>query len=565
MYKRVCFDNFSLFSLTIIPLLTSSFQTLPRLVIDNVLDKFPDNVRKWHSISPLLWTCQGWRAACLYSLCKACKLRITKDSVEKNWLGWPEGWSQIIPYPMSQSRTLHVSMAFPMSDAAIGSQLQKSRAEVLENVRNLNLHLLFILDESGSDFNLQNAETNVFLFLEYLTVAVPNVVNVTIVNNNFAKRQPSNTLVDLLGQMERAVIRMAKRQLFFSIDSVFGAIDIGLLNADCNSLTCIKFMGKTNICNYELVRRCAKTLQKLHIIDNPVYGVFTELFMDNNQHVVYPRLVSLTADLRKEMSPNPKPPNFPVSYAPFPRLQIVNLRDIWQLGGSIVFRGNQSTLRFLKLTISQGVVDLLGRTLVFTATSHPNLQQVVLKESREILSSVLPAGFLEQVSNMLRHARSVDMTGEVYTGEWLKSLRSYQDVLDSVRYLNIRDHSMTFTDALQLLKKFPNLLCLECIAIRKDMDLEAMQEMTSTQQPLNRSWKALSISGAWNGTMIPGPVALIALVILCPNLEKLKFPKDHLVYYFELEWDELLARDEYQEHASRIKSIVDMSTIYYFS
>ncbi|KAJ2399589.1 hypothetical protein GGF41_008098, partial [Coemansia sp. RSA 2531] len=130
---------------------------------------------------------------------------------------------------------------------------------------------------------------------------------------------------------------------------------------------------------WPLIHRSTKTLRFLDIDVGNME--LTDLVIDcaGGGYLEYPCLHTLMIHSRREPCPTRKPVIKDV--VPFPRLLRLSLRLDYPFGDDILFRGNARTLEYLELSLLPKTVSKLKKCKVFTPTSHPNLQCVMLDTS----------------------------------------------------------------------------------------------------------------------------------------------------------------------------------------
>lgn len=533
------------------------FQTLPCLVIDKILDNFKKSTNKWRSVSPLLWTCRRWRAAILSYLCNTYEIHIRKDTVEHTFSGWPKGLESAISYSLSWIKALDLSVEFPIACSALGSHFELLNNLAFENASSLTITIKHYPNWLKTDQDVLDSEASTAVLLKYLAKAVSNVVDITLIDAYLRlEQQHLGRHIQLLNQLILPVARMAKRRLVFRINGDADVLDLSSLATGHNSLTHLELTGMTKLRSFGLIHKCAATLKRLHINGSAANSNYSGLFVDNrNRYVVYPNMAYLficsSLEHQSELT-------YPRSFVPFPRLQKLDLSKCYPFGDNVLFRGNQLTMQSLNLALSPQLVTILYRNHTFAINSHPSLQQVVLMSQSNLLDQGSEEDLVGLVPNIIRHANKVTISKDWFIGYWLKSVDALSYRFGFVKYLNIRDGNMLFTDVLLLPKAFPNLSRLDILSIYLDIDLETLQNMSNTYEPLSTNLETLQIGQFYVRTASDAVVAILALAILYPNLKQLILPYIKRMEGFEQEWNKILAQEQYCQHAPRIQSITIM-------
>ncbi|KAJ2751358.1 hypothetical protein GGI19_004533 [Coemansia pectinata] len=143
-----------------------------------------------------------------------------------------------------------------------------------------------------------------------------------------------------------------------------------------------RFNGEQTI---QLIRQNVPTLRFLAISAHFRTDLSGITHDDDSVHVEYPRLQTLV--VKQDMKGRMPRRYTSTDAVPFPSLRRLTSHGDRPVGDDLMlFRGNAATLEFLQLTLTRELAVALLQYSVFTPTSHPKLQCVMLKPPPDMAS-----------------------------------------------------------------------------------------------------------------------------------------------------------------------------------
>ncbi|KAJ2057863.1 hypothetical protein GGI17_005401 [Coemansia sp. S146] len=276
-----------------------------------------------------------------------------------------------------------------------------------------------------------------------------------------------------------------------------------------------------------LIRCSTRTLQLLDIGMDNTDATSLARDPDGGGYLEYPCLQTLNMDLFNDTVPSPKAAF--IDIVPFPRLLRLGLLAPSPFSDDTLFRGNTSTLEYLKLKSDPETISILREYRVFTPTSHPNLKCVkicsppprisnafaTVAEYMQFFLSIAPGASVREISELVK-----------YNEDLTPVLSMFKDH-GCIQVLSLPDTSLSLWETIALVKLLP---LLSDLTTRPPSLGELLQDVgitmlpsyvRATFAPMGRRFRCWHISPAWitevNYVEVATCVLLLALV--CPNFD----------------------------------------------
>ncbi|KAJ2460565.1 hypothetical protein GGF42_000759, partial [Coemansia sp. RSA 2424] len=367
----------------------SSFQTLPLLVVDLIVDYVVGGSRLQLArvssgklaavrlLQPLLSVSHNFRAAVQPRIFNRYVLDLNTPDYETDIRSAPQSTSNG-PNAHLMAKTLDINVGMPCIYSGRALEML-TRAQydscVFPVVRSLTLNCSFNLLSCQKDksINPAMASANTTAFSQRLLQIAPRARKLVVSNCDARGWSPCiahdfrllvSELVPAVEQLEYNV-KEQDHDIIPTFDGVCNLVHIDcVLDAGSNAF-------------YQLARQCARSLRSLTL---HLYGTrepldISELIQyPGGGYVKYPLLQKLKLGAYAYPD-SAQRPTF-AGTVPFPILRDLCIMCKYPFGDDTPFRGNAATLKRLHLDLTPSLLNALRESRVFTYTSHPQLQHV---------------------------------------------------------------------------------------------------------------------------------------------------------------------------------------------
>ncbi|KAJ2881221.1 hypothetical protein H4R27_004234 [Coemansia aciculifera] len=331
---------------------------------------------------PLLWVCHNFRAFVFKRFCYNYRLFLS-DYPDQSVAVF-ESWPQCLKMDD------HAANHSEVSDVYSGKVLRRLSASPYTGcgfllVRKLTYYLNVGNTRMAKDSS--EAKDNITAFVQRIKEVAPVVSEVSMeifdpANGLAHNRDMLSTDLakGLFWIVETTVITHCSESLVEYMD----------LNLVCNLVRLVCDIKDDSSPVIPLIRRNAPTLQSLVIAwDDTVDLAGLIRNPDDGAYLEYPCLHTLKLHSYYEADASQRPTL--EGAAPFPYLRYLRIDGVSPFGDDVLFRGNSTVLEYLRLELNLDTVTTLKQYSVFTPTSHPKLQRVMLDRP----SDDLPAAFID--------------------------------------------------------------------------------------------------------------------------------------------------------------------------
>ncbi|KAJ2866036.1 hypothetical protein GGH94_001811 [Coemansia aciculifera] len=451
----------------------SAFQLLPQHVVKLIVDHVAGSSRLRFDgvytgpeeykllLMPLLWACHNFRALVHQRFCRMHQLTLEndRDRVEASIYSWPTRAGKF-GYPTHHlAEELRVKL--DIKSVYTGKALQLLSGAPYEGCAfPLVRKLVFDLTTYDANDDCDNicplvTAANTTAFAQRVKQLAPAVSEIDVwshgmVGNLFELRDAHalDLVRRLFGIVEKhTVITRGSKPLvtYMDLEPIRDLVHIDYkLYAYPNDIM-------------PPIRRSARTLQFLDIgMDNTdVTSLVKD--PDGGCYLEYPCLQTLNMDLFNDTVPSPKAAF--IEIVPFPRLLRLGLLAPSPFSDDTLFRGNTSTLEYLKLKPDPETILILREYRVFTPTSHPNLKCVkicspppripnafaTVAEYMQFFLSIAPGASVREISELVK-----------YNEDFSPALSMFKDH-GCIQVLSLPDTPLALWEVIGLVKSLPLL------------------------------------------------------------------------------------------------------------
>lgn len=558
------------------------FQTLPYLVIDNIVKHFLVRHRAtygeiyYFELEGLLHSCQSWRLAVILRLCKKGAFANSyvpnaSDQPVLHIPNWP--YSYGVPPPNTKQLIKSLQLPINLTDIATGKSLdylkydEDGKPFVLENVRKLYCKLCLSYMKDLDKLNIKGANAKLDKLVQLLISLTPNIQEVHLVNNCYDVEDKSGKALILVSSLVTKLSQIAKSKLSLSARHSLKVPSIKHVYIP-TSVTHLEFLDE-GLRNYApLVTNCSSTLQTLSITIK-YFNDYLGLFFGKTtcKHVVYPCMRLLNIQFSKFGIYNPKEYTHEGS-APFPILQKLVAKGgnalIWD---NELLRANSDTLQHLDIEVGPYWIKALTAKCVFYPGSHKNLTtakisiwdglhsrlptqtEIRLDEYAQVCGNIACNASVFECHNVLYHStiKASQLAPRFYGFPLLQKL-------------DLGDLQLTFKEAFELVKTLPMLSHLSgsfkasFIKPKNKTRDKYLGYMVRKHFPLNNSLTHLNLKLHDGNVAINDIRYIILLVILCPSVYRLE-SISHYGFHYRHYKDKIMEEKGYEEYESRISSL----------
>ncbi|KAJ2749691.1 hypothetical protein GGI19_005528, partial [Coemansia pectinata] len=464
----------------------SVFQLLPPHIVQAIVshvegcnrlsfnNPFDDPKERLELPTPLLWVCHNFRDVVYAHYSKHCKILIkcAQNEVETGWPGWPSHFQAHVhpSYRLVKKLTIATDMQSIFSDSALdmlsrtpfgGCSFPRAYSLVC-NIswppRNPSLQEQEAVDVVCP----RNAEVNVCAFVQRVKQMVRLSNDITVDLPNVPANLHSS-FQNLLGSFVAQFYQSASRVKHF-----YGGHTIPMLqhSGSIDSLVYFTYESRnetadTSVLLMQLVQRNASTLQYLDL-DLKKAVDMTGLIRDaGDNYTKYPCLVTLKLEVGEYW--NDSLPRVASDVVLFPNLRHLSILEDYPFSDDILFRGNSSSLKHLRIMPKRNLSEILGEYRVFTPTSHPKLQYVRVEE---LLGAIQDE--FESFEDYIQFVLGMTPSAAVWDIANVKAKVDVRFALGllwthaSIQILSLPDTRLYLWDAVSLIKLLPLLTDLHC-------------------------------------------------------------------------------------------------------
>ncbi|KAJ2441450.1 hypothetical protein GGF42_007287 [Coemansia sp. RSA 2424] len=380
----------------------SSFQTLPLLIVDLIVDYVVGGSRLQlirmsagklttaRLLQPLLSVCHNFHAAVQPRIFN----RYVLDLVTlNNQTGIQNTYQSPSNGPSAHlvAKDLEISIDLPCISSGGALEMLTHfpyNDSVFPAVRSLTFNCNFNLlsRQEDSAIGLAMADANTMAFSQRLRQMAPRARKLVVSDCN-ARGWPPRIAHDfhflvseLLPAVDHFEYRVNKQdhRIVPTFDGVCNLVHID----------CVLDVGSNTF--FQLARQCARSLRSLNLwqfaCSSELLDISGLIQYPDGSYVEYSSLQKLKLETWI-YADSVQRPTF-AGAAPFPILRDLRIMGDYPFGDGTPFRGNAATLEHLCLNLAPRLANALKESRVFTYTSHPQLQRVTVH--RQVIPHILP-------------------------------------------------------------------------------------------------------------------------------------------------------------------------------
>lgn len=548
----------------------SHFQTLPRLVIDNIFQRYctvSSNVYDIYNIEtpirvllkllPLLGCCRSWRFVALEALLGNHGVRIDKNMAIQEFTNCPKDLEPPVKSSAPWVRNVGIDLTFPIISVPAGEQLVSL---VFSNAHTVCVRIC--CNESGQpDPNILELPANIDKCAQLLRQMLPNVCNVELSNVSMPNEWEREPFTLLLHHLVKMATGKLDAPTFDNWEMLDPAIE---WPSDANQITTLRMGHLMDTNAFGVIRRCSERLRVLHLVLRNPQQDYSPLLREGDNYMVYPNVEHLQIEYASLNSWPIGSPTFPGA-VPFPNLKHLECG----LGGypfndDVLFRGNQSTLQSLVIDLHPDFIKLLADHCVFASSSHPHLRSLEVRTTSVDNEIESLASFQRKtIQNIMRHVLKFQWKGHESWWLSMEHLGAYSLQLQSLQKVHIQDVVLGPIDTMDFILSIPQLRVLECRfeALRKPSKsttyAQYLQYLKNEYCPLNQNLQMLQIT-EWHYEKISlGEVrAIAAMVIICPSIRLVRIkhvsPREKISHLV----NKVLGQKGFKDYEQMIRSVL---------
>ncbi|KAJ2461390.1 hypothetical protein GGF42_000215 [Coemansia sp. RSA 2424] len=527
---------------------------------------------------PLLCVCHNFRAFVHARFCSEYSLSLTDDKGEALVLkkSWPPClWT--IDYPthhLAKDLTIDVSLKLILKGEAL-RQLSMAPYDgyAFPLVRTLSIDVFGLDGASSTDDDSQSGDddddystkmhtvyppdtaANIAAFVQRVKEMVPAARDVIVpfISTESLSQRGAKHMVDLL----RRLFDLAEKHTTIDYAScrVSHYVDLAPIS-DIVNISC-SIRGKPDPI-LALARRCAQTLQTLDIYGDSASAMSGFILdPDSGAYVEYPRLhaLKITIDAISDASPRP----VFNGAVPFPSLRCLRIYQGYPFGDDVAFRGNSATLGSLRVPLQPATVAVLKRYSVFTPTSHPKLQCVIIPSLRQNAPSPFASfdSYMQFVLSIAPNAAVRAISDSPDHSLSLLTLRNHA----SIQVLALPKVSLSLWGTINLIKSLPLLSDLNTAAPTLDGLEQAIgfgglpDHVLSTYAPMGERFRCWDFRN--NDIFYSEELAMFVLLLAlaCPNFDYFVVRKNRRESFMEV-MRMMIFEPGFAEHAPRLRRLL---------
>ncbi|KAJ2065441.1 hypothetical protein GGI17_000254 [Coemansia sp. S146] len=331
-------------------------------------------------------------------------------------------------------------------------------------------------------------------------------------------------------------------------------------------LTCINFEIRSDASQIlQLARLTAQTLQTISIWSHYGADISGLIRGDaNDECVEYPCLHTLTMLFNN--GSNIRQGSSFKDAVPFPNLQRLAMYLSYPFSDDVAFRGNATTLEYLKLDLTDELVALLANHNVLTRISHPKLKCV--NTGWHIYQPLSPfmtaAAYLKFALSIVPDAstRVID-----YWFERTKAPPSVLSILGdyaSIQVLVLPRVRLSFWEAISLIKALPLLSDLRtCVPTLGEIpqgvtDADLPEYARLAYAPMDKRFQCWHIASHSEYGRVELVTFMLLLALICPNLDYTAVYKNCRESFMK-EMRKQIDEPRFREYAPRLSRLLDIN------
>ncbi|KAJ2033342.1 hypothetical protein H4S03_005714 [Coemansia sp. S3946] len=555
----------------------SPLQTLPPHAVEMIVEHVADNIRlasnndrnrrseEYYRLqTPLLWVSRNFRAIVLLNLFKHCVVVFDSHMGRATAHTIPNTRFLCRLCSLFRGLAKEVTISVSLGTIYSGKALAALSHEPLNGysfplARTLKIDFTHGQDNKDDTTLPPDAEDNISAFVHRVRQMAPKV-NLVKSSCQFHSWDNATAASLLFESLATQLVQLVHRvELTSTFDSALQS-----LQEDAIRNLALVHINSFMDCEHgiRLIRLNAPTLQYLSIHSSfltDLSGIIRDV---DGSFVEYPCLHTLM--LKWDAIGTTSWQYDFTGAVPFPSIRQLVCGGDYPFGDDLVlFRGNAATLELLQLTLTRKLAVALLRHNVFTPTSHPKLQNVILKprlegrlvnyaDDPEIIRLMLDIGPGASVRKI---------------SEWPLDQASYPPVLSllsnyaSLQVLALPDLRLSIWDAMAMIQSLPLLSDLHAKAPTLDpipagaTKRTLVKYVTSNYSPMGTRFRCWHFGEERLKELKGAVVPFLLLALACPN-----FDYAAIVHYQREMFAELLektiAMATYKKHAPRLRRLL---------
>ncbi|KAJ2105935.1 hypothetical protein IW146_008009 [Coemansia sp. RSA 922] len=514
---------------------------------------------------PLLQVCDNFRVIAfpLYYYDYRLHLYVCADKIEIENCSWTKH-IDCLDYPLP-TLAREIQIRIHMRDIYEGHALQRLSTKpyngrAFPQVRELRFNLATEGKwNEDNDYDTPDADSNILAFVGRIKEMTPQVSEV-----HLSIMDPDSELATGIGKRTRLLLSSLPK-LTETILLKVGWYTL----AECLDIAPLCMLGHLKFelkDDASLVSQLAwlnsQTLQTMDIYSAQMVDVSGLIRKDTSgDYVEYPCLYSLTMGVDNTSVVLQQ--SVFEGATPFPSLVHLCLNSGYPFGDDLVFRGNVTTLEYVKLDLTAELVMLLIKHNVFTRTSHPNLQCVntALPLSRSPAPFAVVAAYMQFAMSIAPKApvRVIDdlLEFDHILPSVLLTLKDYA----SIQVLSLPRVYLSFWEAVSLIKSLPILLDLHTLApILGEIPLgltevDLPDYVQSIYAPMGKRFRCWHITKYLEYDDAEIVTFMLLLALVCPNFDYAAVDESYREPFMK-EMRSQIAEPRFSRHAPRLRRLL---------
>lgn len=506
----------------------STFQTLPRLIVENTVSYLGDEAMR------LLWASHEWRLTALAYLCRKYSIRFSRHSTEPEMQQLTH-WPYRIKHPSVRAFCRYVRAVdyyvdfYQIATGQVNKQLaeiHRQQSLVFNNACTLRVVLAYTMMEGCAEWNGHEIDMWADKFYNYIIWLIPNIRVVEVMSLPYMATERSQEYFSKYRRLVRLLAQRTHSKLNIGVSGHSDHIELDNLQVACDltHLTLHRVNLVKNVHFLRLVRSHSRQLQFLSLQEDGLDMDFSQLFVGKHHlagdgvkgnYVIYPQLQFLHIHWRVNSSGSSMYSMSPPRIVPFPNLKTLCCYGQYPFGDDVMFRGNQHSLQCLDLHLESRIAGILTESRIFDFGNN-NLQNVKLAVIHNEDSSEVTA---QLVASIAQTARTFSFKAG---RNWHCPAKIIVDRLCHFKHLRtLRIHALelSFEHIINLVQSLSKLHTLQCRFQGKYQKPKSIAHYALLSKSLNR----LDLIDHQQKVTTDTAKCVLVLAILCPSLERVKF------------------------------------------